>query len=467
MNRPEITPDISRLAEGIRTEAEKYDLCCTVAVSDGADEQRIDLGGAGEDDVYALDCAGGVLLGLSVLMLDDDGVIDPGAPITDYIPLSELPKAAEHNRPLIMLCRRPPMPDPLHGILLPRLHRSAEFASLDGETAAKKEQEVLLAHRSLAAQTALLRENEELPSSGLHPSPLDEAILSELIRRVTGMSPADFVRRRILAPLGIVEAQSTDEKLCREDAVFLSVSGLIVLMRGIMDGVLLSENSMRFAEDKARGGHTLPFGRRQEILRARSCFCGCTVEMLLDMKIGVSVLVASHSPLPEVCRDSSFSRLDTDIAQLMSAQRIYPVKARMERLSPHNLADALALELKDGQREFVSAPAVAIADASVAEGEVYILREWQHAAVGLISMTASQLPDTILLDTLIIDRHYQRRGYGRIAVRWAMKYQRTRGAKALTVCVDRRNTVALALYDSLGFELMEVYDHAFVLTIDL
>ncbi len=467
MNRPDIAPDVFRLAEDIRSEAQKYDLCCTVAVSDGADEQRIDFGSAGEDDVYALDCAGGVLLGLSVLMLDDDGVVDLAAPVADYIPLSELPKAAQNNRPLIMLCRMPAMPDPLHGILLPRLHRSAEFAALDGESAAKREQEELLAQRGLAAQTALLRENEGLQSSGLHPSPLDEAILSELIRRVTGMSPADFVRKRILEPLGIGEAQPADETLGHDDAVFLNISGLTTLMGGIIDGVLLSDSSMRFAEDKARGGHTLPFGRRQEILRARSCFCGCTVEMLLDMKSGVSVLVASHSPLPEICRDSSFARLDTDIMQLMSAQRIYPVKARMERLSTRNLADALALELKDVQREFVSVPAVAIADASVSEGEVYILREWQHAAVGLISMTASQLPDTMLLDTLIIDRHYQRRGYGRIAVRWAMKYQRMRGAKALMVCVNRSNTAAIELYKSLGFELSEVYSHAFVFTIDL
>jgi len=321
---------------------------------------------------------------------------------------------------------------------------------------------VLRSHRSLEAQTGLLSEYSSLRTAGMAPSPLDEAVLAELVRQLTGLSAAGFVRRHILVPLGISDRACTDS----EDTVRLTADDLAVMLRGITEGKLPGERCMTFAEYNARGGHTLPFGRRQEMLCARSCADGCTVEMLIDPGSSTGVLIASHAPLPELRRGDCFVRLDIDAAAALNAHRIYPSATRMERLSRKNLAEAMAVEPDRERAAYVSTTAAAVADALVGQGEGFVIREGR-TAVGLLTFVPSQIPDTVLLDTLIIDRRYQRRGFGRVAVRWAMSYQRRQGTARMLVCTDRRNRAARTLYEEFGFVLSEVHDSALVLVREL
>lgn len=454
------SPNLYALAEDIRAEADKHDISCTIILTDGSGEQRIDIGNTDRPDIYTLDCSSGFLLGLSVLTLADGGKLDLAAPVSEYIPPSELPEQAAEACALHLLCRNEGLPDPIHGVLLPRLHRSVDFVLLD--RAAEEEARVLRAHRSFAAQTALLGEAGDICTTGLAPSPLDEALLAELVRRVSGMSSAGFVKEYILEQLGLNGQICSGEESCSDDTVRLTAGDLTVLMNGMISGKLPEENSRKLAADTARGGHTLPFGRRREIFCARSRCGDDVIEMLMDFVTGSGVLIAAHSPLPELRRGDRFTRLDIDIAEMMNARRIYPVHTRMERLSRHNISDALAVEPGDGQIDFVSSPAAAIADALTGQGEAFVIREGS-TAVGLLTFTSSAVPGTIIMDTLIIDRRYQWRGFGRIAVKWAINYQRDKGTDRLLVCVDRRNSGALALYGRRGFEISEVHDGAYVL----
>lgn len=459
---PDKTPDILRLAEKIRTEAEKYELCCTIVVSDGTTEQRMDLGGAGADDIYALDGNAGFMLGLSVMLLEQDRQLSHCAPITDFIPADELPETRAKSSLMLLMLHRSMLPDPIHGALLPELHRSEEYALLDPEEAARREQMLIRSCSSLADRTAILRSRRLRISSGLAPSSFDDTLLAELVERVSGLSLSEFQHRKIFEPLGISPAESEPGS-----SVYLtSVSDLTAILNGLMSGQLLDRSHTATAHIYAMGGRSIPFGRRQEILCARSCVSGSTVEMLLDIRNGARVLVVSHSPLPEVRRFDRFRRLDLDVAQIMNAESFSAFSVVMKHLTTTELQDALAVEPADDQKDFVSTPAAAIAESMMNDCESFALSAGS-TTVGIITLAHGPAPRTMLIDTLIIDRHYQRRGYGRAAVIQAMNYARKEEMRRMLVCVDRRNTAARALYDSLGFEICEVYDHAYVLIIDL
>ena len=462
MNTHNNNTDFCLLTDQIRAEAEKYDLSCTIIVSDGRNVQRMYFGEAEENDVYLLDGSSGFLLGLSVMLMDENVPSMLPLSIAEFIPAEELPETHANSELMMLMMHRTMMPDAVHGILLPEFHRSEGYTPLDADEAARRERELRAGCRSFSEQTALIRRRQLRYSTGLAPSSFDDTLLAELVRRKTGRSLAAFQRERIFEPLGITLAESEPDS-----GIFAaSADRLMPLLDGLISHRLLDGENARTAEAIASGGRSIPFGRRQDILCARSGDGGSTVEMLLDRKTGNRVLIVSRDPLPEVRRFGQFRRLDLDIAQVMSAASFCPVRILMKPVSPRNLHEALSVEPDEEQQSFVSTPAAAIAEAQVSKDRAFVLFE-KNTTVGLLTLADGNIPGDMLIDTLIIDRHYQRRGFGRMAVRNAIAFARKEGYLRVMVCVDRRNAAARALYDSLGFEICEVYDHAYVLVLDL
>lgn len=127
----------------------------------------------------------------------------------------------------------------------------------------------------------------------------------------------------------------------------------------------------------------------------------------------------------------------------------------LKRIDESNFIACFNLKLSEGQEAFVSHPIRSLAQAYVYYHQctpfgIYV----GDAMVGYVMVIYD--PDTreYNLWHLMIDRHYQGRGYGKQAVIACLDYIRQMpfgpGNTVLLTCHER-NTTAIALYKSLGF----------------
>jgi diamine N-acetyltransferase len=116
-----------------------------------------------------------------------------------------------------------------------------------------------------------------------------------------------------------------------------------------------------------------------------------------------------------------------------------------------------ALEVDDAQRPNVASNAI-----SLAEAYVYYPQAWPRAIqagddlVGFVMVydpTAVESPDEsdFFLWRLMIDRRWQRRGYGRAAARLAIEYVHSRNAARILVAHVKSDPALGSFYASFGF----------------
>lgn len=146
----------------------------------------------------------------------------------------------------------------------------------------------------------------------------------------------------------------------------------------------------------------------------------------------------------------------------INSRRIFPAHTRMERLSLRNLSSLLTLETEVDQKDYAASPAIDIASTAAERNRETFAATERGVTVGMLSLCTESSGRWARLETVLVDRRYRRRGFGRIMVRWAMSYLERKGFSRLTLCVSRNNLPAQSLYRSLGFELQGVYDSQFI-----
>ncbi|MEX3017426.1 GNAT family N-acetyltransferase [Gymnodinialimonas hymeniacidonis] len=116
----------------------------------------------------------------------------------------------------------------------------------------------------------------------------------------------------------------------------------------------------------------------------------------------------------------------------------------------------------DDQRQFVAPNAVTVAEAAY-EPAAYAFTIWagdvRVGLIALIDMTEldpsevapEDEPEAGLLWRLMIGEAHQGNGYGTAAIQWAFEWARARGRPRMSVEVVETNTVAIALYERMGF----------------
>jgi len=482
--------DVNKLFSDILSCAESYGLCCGIYI------QARDYSLSGNCSNFDLDCdflldgAGGFILGLTVMKLICDGKLSPNDPIDKYIPDCPLlfpPELTVAH----LLQRTSGLPDPLHERMLPEIHSSLKGANADDRQMICREHTAILNHRSLDRQLHIIRDIDCSSCSGVTPSLLEEAVLLEIIEKVTGTAITDYQQRYLFDPLDInsrcgvhdkgtgrlayAESVSVEYEANANAAVVytLTFSELVKLANALMKGFPLTEGCWKELLACKLSGITLPYGRRQGVLRAHSSVCGRHTNIFIDSKSKLVVLVASRTPL--LARPDGlggYRRFDIDVIGYINSQRVYPTHTRMERLSHRNISSALSVSLEPEQQNYVASPAVVIAEVATQRRiglifqakrrEVFIITD-SDITIGILSLCFESTQKIARLDSLIIDRMYQRRGFGRIAVKWAAQHSQREGCSKIVVCVDRRNIPARKLYESEGFKISAVYDCAFVL----
>lgn len=85
-------------------------------------------------------------------------------------------------------------------------------------------------------------------------------------------------------------------------------------------------------------------------------------------------------------------------------------------------------------------------------------------AVGLLELSIDRKKGDYYIETVIIDRRYQGRGFGKFMLRFAVDYLKKAGAKKLSIGVNRFNIPAQKLYKSAGFKEDCVYEEGIFMT---
>lgn len=145
---------------------------------------------------------------------------------------------------------------------------------------------------------------------------------------------------------------------------------------------------------------------------------------------------------------------------------------RLEKVNGKNLWELMKLRVKDEQASFVASNTTSILEAYVtltSGGQVWPFGIYDgETPVGFLMISfdtdeswenpPSVARDNYVLWRLMIDEHYQGRGYGRQALRLALDFIRTLPcgeAECVWLSYEPENRAAKRLYASFGFEEAE------------
>lgn len=125
----------------------------------------------------------------------------------------------------------------------------------------------------------------------------------------------------------------------------------------------------------------------------------------------------------------------------------------LKEITMKNLDDILSLKVSETQEHFVSTTAYSLAQAWVFKETAFPFAVYaDEVLVGFLMLGYYQIKNQYTVWKLLIDERYQHRGYGREALKSAIKYIKEHfQAKEVYLAVSKGNIAAENLYTSLGF----------------
>lgn len=136
---------------------------------------------------------------------------------------------------------------------------------------------------------------------------------------------------------------------------------------------------------------------------------------------------------------------------------------RLERVTQDNFKQVIRLDIAEEQRRFLETPTILYAIAEVQFHPTYIPYVICDDATMVGFVIYGHLPEDHTrwwVPLLIIDHHWQGKGYGRTAMELVLNTVRTKAPYCREIALSYKsdNVVAERLYFSLGFEKTEEID---------
>ena len=125
----------------------------------------------------------------------------------------------------------------------------------------------------------------------------------------------------------------------------------------------------------------------------------------------------------------------------------------LREITEDNFDEVIELRVSENQDGFVSSVAYSLAQAWVYKETAYPFAIYaDEVPVGFVMLGYYKSRNQYTLWKFLIDKHYQNRGYGKEALRLAIKYLvETFGVSEIYTGVALGNAVAKKLYNSIGF----------------
>ena len=313
--------------------------------------------------------------------------------------------------------------------------------------------------------------------------------LREIIERASGISIEEFIGTHIFEKLGMKETcpgilpgaaalytlyrnreylrfdtENTDYRFFTT-----TVKDLEKLMLGIFEQRLFSEKLWNTATKTDSDNQGLGFSSLNGTIVFYFDFeCFETATFYFDKENELCYMRVSGCSSRYVTQgDNLFFSFPKESRMEMEALFTYPKNTRMVPYGEKNWRQAIALEIRPDQREFVSGALDTIAYSAAYKNHRLFVEMEGERAVGLLDLSVDKKKGDYNIEIVLIDRRFQGRGFGRFMLEFAVDYLKKAGAKRLSIGVNRFNIPAQRLYKSVGFKEDCVYEEGIFMTRNL
>lgn len=440
-----------------------------------------------EKNTFCLSQRSHMLLGLCLLKLQEERKLSLNDSIDRWLP--EYPHAGRMT--LRQLCtRRSGLTSYRTAHILRALDADEEHAALSSVEKAVRESYILAEGKSFAEVLEILKDEPLECEPGSEPwgdTDTSAVFLAEVIERAAGVPLFDYEKRVIFdscgmtvregdvsdtATWGALDGKEIYPLKKRPDVNYVFTTDLESCRRlteALTEQRLLSAKSWREARhfDKENdcgigfeNANGLVGGFIDEPY-------GYTLMVLFDPENRLGWCVVMNEEGKMELRGAVWYAFRPDLRREVIAffQRLTAPK--LVRLTKSNFYNVLDLELTEEQKYFVMPPGEIIAYA-------YLEKNWRPwvltdcgRVIGLLALEIDKKRGNFHIGAVLIDRRYQRRGYGRFMVSRGIEMLKAAGAKELTIGVNRKNVGARKLYESLGFRPANVYNAGMELKLTL
>lgn len=433
-----------------------------------------------EKSTYLLSFNSRFLMGLCIGKLIDDKNLKLVDKLDKYIP--EYTHASEITFKQLCL-KQSGIPDFFNGGIMKMQQTDGAYQSLSDEKRNLVDRKIFT-HPWTFEEAITYANGKELTCvPGTEPTDdldnmTETVFIREVIERAAGESLPDYVRTSIFAPLGIrgkylkvntkpyaVHHRTVYMNSEYEDDVkytfAMNYAEADKLLISVLEKKLLSEKAWKAITTTATFGQSIAFNSVSGLLSARD-FCygnlGWSCYLYLDWNTNMGLLHLTNSELIVRCVNGSrLSQFRKEFREEAASAFIYPKNTKLVPYGKANMRNAMELCINDEQLEYMSNAQQAICIAYACKQKLFILMEGMRS-IGLVAFKIDKKNETYYIESVLIDKKYQHRGFGKIMMMKGLEYLESQGCKYLTIGVNRFNVAAQKLYKSVGFKEKTVYE---------
>lgn len=433
-----------------------------------------------------LDCTG--MLTLCAFILLDMKKLRLGDKLSRFIP------EFEHGDKITLrqlLAGKSGIRDFYFGEIIRSLDEDEEYSSLSEIERRKKDMQLYLKDYSFETVLKLIEQKplEHEPGVSGDYSTSERFFLREIIERASGISIEEFIGTHIFEKLGMKETCPgilpgaaalytlyRNREYLRFDTentnyrfFTTTVKDLEKLMLGVFEQRLFSKKLWNTATKTDSDNQGLGFSSLNGTIVFYFDFeCFETATFYFDKENELCYMRVSGCSSKYVTQgDNLFFSFPKESRMEMEALFTYPKNTRMVPYGEKNWRQAIALEIRPDQREFVSGALDTIAYSAAYKNHRLFVEMEGERAVGLLDLSVDRKKGDYNIEIVLIDRRFQGRGFGRFMLEFAVDYLKKAGAKRLSIGVNRFNIPAQRLYKSVGFKEDCVYEEGIFMTRNL
>jgi len=375
-----------------------------------------------------------------------------------------------------------------YGYLMVRFETDDKLKSLPEYDRVRKEHSIIYENRDFKTVLDIIndRDLEFEPGKKDRYSSSDIVILNELLKRLTGLTPFEYLKINVFDVLGmdsveygtdITTLSFVEHKISEHvsapvdfdvDGVFsVRNDDLEKLMKAILDKQFLSENIWKTALKKNREGNCILFGNASGFDTVSMEFLGYDVSYYFDFKKQIAYSCVSNEQQLFEFNDNTWSYYRKDFRSAVTAAMTYPENTKMVKLDKKNFWSVLDISVKPEQNKFVLNAKSSVAMGLFNKTQNIFVQMEGDIVVGLLVLEIDKKKETYYISIVIIDKKFQGKGFGKLMIKWAVEKLKEEGATSLTIGVNRENIAAKRVYVSAGFKPKSVYPGGMLLEFKL
>ncbi|HWS30734.1 MAG TPA: GNAT family N-acetyltransferase [Clostridia bacterium] len=436
---------------------------------------------------FCFDLEARYLLGLCIMLLADAKKLALSEKLSRFLPEYT---HAEKITVRQLLQGSSGIPDYIVNVRRKELDKDAAHAMLSREEQFVKERLMCSQKMEYAKLLAEIGAMELKFKPGIQFEPRncsEHVMLREIVEHVSGLSLYAFLKQNVFLPLhmndtveGVAGETSYAGRMQGKELVvmpklnggraFTTTAGdLEKLLHAFTAGGLLSKSMWKNALRMNTEGIGLGFEDVDgTTVVADVGFAAGTLRLYFSQQSEVSYLVLLNEDQKMEFSNGEYAAFCPKLRREVEAVFTFPQSPRVVPCGRRYGYGAMDLEIAPEQVDFVPDAKSCLAICCIDRQKLkpFVLLEGNRA-VGFIGLRVDKKKDEYLVNLLLIDRRFQGRGYGKILLQYGIEYLKARGAKELSIGVNRRNLVARRLYESVGFVADGVYEEGVFLKIKL